>query len=81
MLKEIQGIEGKCLPLRMEVEKSSMSEVGWKPQVKKQKTVRKKLTHMGNVCLPLVIACVSLGLLKACPHLKSREPETQSVAV
>lgn len=36
MLKEIQGIEGKWLKFRMEVEKSSISEVGWKPQVKKQ---------------------------------------------
>lgn len=29
MLKEMQGIEGKWLKFRMEVEKSSISEVGW----------------------------------------------------
>lgn len=36
MLKEMQGIEGKWLKFSMEVEKSSISEVGWKLQVKKQ---------------------------------------------
>lgn len=36
MLKEMQGIEGKWLKFRMEVEKSSISEVRWKLQVKKQ---------------------------------------------
>lgn len=35
-LKEIQGKEGKWLKFRVEVEKSSISEVRWKSQVKKQ---------------------------------------------
>lgn len=35
-LKEIEGKEGKWLKFRVEVEKSSISEVRWKSQVKKQ---------------------------------------------
>lgn len=35
-LKEIEGKKGKWLKFRVEVEKSSISEVRWKSQVKKQ---------------------------------------------
>lgn len=34
--EEIQGIEGKWLKFRMEDEKSSICEVGWELQGKKQ---------------------------------------------